>query len=144
MPAPTHQPADVGGSGVPTPRLPRLPEHEPFAHVCARETLAARDACVHQHQHVWTHLREQAVRPMHFRDRIAVDLQPDYRMAATLSQLHTAHLRIGTWPILVATTTKSERVGGRIGRVEDCAIDGHESIASKESDFSLLDGWAFS
>ena len=102
------------------------------------------DACVHEHQHIRTHLFQQAVRPMHLRDRIAVDREPDHRMAATLGQEHTVYLRIGAWPILVAPATKSQRVGGRIGRVEDCAIDGHESIASKESDFSLLDGWAIS
>jgi len=54
-------------------------------------------------------------------------------MGAALGQEHTAYLRIGAWSILIAAATKGRCVGGRIGRVEDRAIDGHESIATKES-----------
>src|SRR5947209_18799097 len=53
-------------------------------------------------------------------------------MTATLGQQHTAHLRIGPWPILIATATKGQRVGFGIGGVKDRAIDGHEPIATKE------------
>src|SRR5947209_19611684 len=53
-------------------------------------------------------------------------------MATTLGQEHTAHLRIGAWPVLIATAPKGCRVGWRIGGVKDAAIDGHESIATKE------------
>src|SRR5438876_7686771 len=70
---------------------------------------------------------------MHFRDRVAVDLEPNDRMGATLGQEHTAHLRIGAWSVLIAAATKGCCVGGRIGCVEDRAIDGHEPIATKES-----------
>src|SRR6266487_659122 len=90
------------------------------------------DACVHHHQHIWANLLQQAVSPMHFRDIIAAYREPHHRMAATLGQEHTAHLRIGTGSILIATPTKSERVGFRIGSVEHGAIDGHEPIATKE------------
>src|SRR5437868_5443995 len=101
MPAPSHRPVGVGDPGVPPLRLPRLPAHEPFVHVRARETLAARDACVDQHQHIRTHLLQEAVRSMHFRNLLAADRESHHPMAATLSQEHTAHLRIGAWPILI-------------------------------------------
>src|SRR5207253_10105836 len=69
---------------------------------------------------------------MHFGDLVAVDLESHYRMRATFGQKHTAHLRIGPWPILIAATPKRRPVGWRIGRVEERAINGHESIAPKE------------
>src|SRR5947199_8407319 len=53
-------------------------------------------------------------------------------MRTTLGQEHTAHLRIGAWPVLIAAATKGQRVGFRIGGVEQRAIDGHEPIAAKE------------
>ncbi len=53
-------------------------------------------------------------------------------MAATLGQQHTAHLRIGPGPILIAAATEGRRVGWRLRGVEDRAIDGHEPIAPKE------------
>src|SRR5713101_6505086 len=73
---------------------------------------AARDeTCVYQHQHVGSYLREQAVRPMHFRNIVTVHLQSNDCMAATLGQQHTLHLWIGTGSILVATAAKGCRVG---------------------------------
>src|SRR2546427_7811306 len=54
-------------------------------------------------------------------------------MRTTLGQEHTAHLRIGTWPILIAAATKGQRVGFRLGGVEHRAINGHEPIATTES-----------
>src|SRR6266851_6853461 len=54
-------------------------------------------------------------------------------MRTTLGQEHTAHLRIGAWPVLIAAATKGQRVGFRLGGVEHRAIDGHEPIATKES-----------
>jgi hypothetical protein len=53
-------------------------------------------------------------------------------MAATLGQQHTAHLRIGPGPLLIAAASKGRRVGWRIRGVKDRAINGHESIAAKE------------
>src|SRR5260370_4455793 len=53
-------------------------------------------------------------------------------MRTTLGQEHTAHLRIGTWPILIAAATKGQRVGFRLSSVEHRAINGHEPIATKE------------
>src|SRR5260370_35306602 len=53
-------------------------------------------------------------------------------MRTTLGQEHTAHLRIGAWPVLITAATKGQRVGFRIGGVEHRAIDGHEPIAPKE------------
>src|SRR5712692_4738236 len=54
-------------------------------------------------------------------------------MRTTLGQEHTAHLRIGAWPVLIAAASKGQRVGFRIGGVEHRAINGHEPIATKES-----------
>src|SRR5947209_448241 len=53
-------------------------------------------------------------------------------MTATLGQQHTAHLRIGPWPILIAAAPKGQRVRLRIWGIKDRAIDGHEPIATKE------------
>src|SRR5260370_22081302 len=53
-------------------------------------------------------------------------------MRTTLGQEHTAHLRIGTWPILVAAATKGQGAGFRLSSVEHRAINGHEPIASQE------------
>ncbi len=69
---------------------------------------------------------------MHFRDIIAVQLQSHHRMAATLGQQHACDLRIGAWPILIAAAAKGCRVGWRIGRVEQRAINGHQPVAAKE------------
>src|SRR6266852_2621705 len=69
---------------------------------------------------------------MHFRDSVAVNLQPHHCMRTTLGQEHTAHLRIGSWPIVIAAATKGQRVGFRLGRVEHRAINGHEPLATKE------------
>jgi hypothetical protein len=103
------------------------------------EKPARGDACVHEHQHLWADLLEQAVRPMDFRDIVAAHLQSNDRMAATLGQEHTAHLWIGSWPVLITAATKGRGVGFRVGGVKDGAINGHEPIATKEGDFSLLD-----
>src|SRR5438067_10725567 len=54
-------------------------------------------------------------------------------MTATLGQLHTTHLRIGPWSILIAAAPKGDPVGRRIRGVKERAIDGHEPITSKES-----------
>src|SRR5229473_3404256 len=59
---------------------------------------------------------------MHFRDIVAAHLQPHHRMAATLGQEHTAHLRIGPWPILIAAAPKGQHVGFRLGSVKDRAM----------------------
>src|SRR2546426_9014020 len=69
---------------------------------------------------------------MHFRDLVAVDREPDHRMAATLGQEHTAYLRIGAWPVLIAAAAKGRCVGFGIGGVEERAIDCHKPIATKE------------
>src|SRR6266852_4730673 len=69
---------------------------------------------------------------MHFRDLVAIHLQAHHRMAATLGQEYTAHLRIGPGSILVATAPKGRCVGLGIGGVEQRAIDSHEPIATKE------------
>src|SRR2546426_2771225 len=99
---------------------------------CVLEEPSGGDACVHQHQHVPTDLREQAVRSMHFRDLVAIDLQAHYHMRTTLGQQDTAYLRISPRPVLVAAATKGQCVGLRVGGVEERAIDGHEPIATKE------------
>src|SRR6266513_5702788 len=90
---------------------------------------ARNQACIHEYEHVWTDLREQAVGSMYFRDIIAVQLPSHHRMAATLGQQHTCDLRIGSWPILVAAAPKGGRVGFRSRGVEQGAINGHEPIA---------------
>src|SRR5438552_603776 len=69
---------------------------------------------------------------MHCRDLVAVDREPHHGMGPTLGPVHTAHLGIGSWSILIAAPTTGQRVGGGISGVEDRAIDGHESIATKE------------
>src|SRR5207237_10333906 len=46
---------------------------------------------------------------------------------------HTAHLRIGPGSILIAAAAKGRCVRLRVGGVEERAIDGHKSIATKES-----------
>ncbi len=69
---------------------------------------------------------------MHFPDIVAAHLQPHHPMTATLGQQDTAYLRIGPWPILIATATKGQRVSLRIRGVKDRAIDGHKPIATKE------------
>ena len=92
---------------------------------------ARNQACIHEYEHVWTDLREQAVGSMHFRDIIAVHPQSHHRMAATLGQQHTLHLGIGSWPILVTAAPKGGRVGSRIRDMEQGAIKGQEPIASK-------------
>ena len=53
-------------------------------------------------------------------------------MRTTLGQEDTAHLRIGSEPVLIAAAPKRRPIGGRIRRVEDRAIDSHEPIAPKE------------
>src|SRR2546430_11575502 len=94
---------------------------------------AARgDAGVYHHQHIWAYLLQQVVSPMHFRDIVAASLQSHHPMTATLGQEHTAHLRIGPWPILIATAPKGQRVGCCVRGIKDRAIDGHEPIATKE------------
>src|SRR5690242_3075164 len=73
---------------------------------------------------------------------VAVDLHTHHRMAATLGQQDRAHLRIGPGSILIAAAPKGLGVSFRIRGVKDGAIDAHEPIATKEGDFSLLEGWA--
>jgi hypothetical protein len=54
-------------------------------------------------------------------------------MAPALAQEHPPHLRIGSFAVLIARTTKGRIVGWGVWRVEDRPIDGHEPIATKES-----------
>ncbi len=78
------------------------PQHMRSALTCVLEEPCGGDAGVHQHQHIPTDLLEQAVRSMHFRDLVAIDLQAHYHMRATLGQQDTADLRISPRPVLVA------------------------------------------
>jgi hypothetical protein len=96
------------------------------------------DASIDEHEHVRPNLRKHLVGSMHFRDIIAIHREATQGMAATLTQEHAAHLRIGPFALVITAATKGLLVGLCVSGVEDRAVNGHKPRASKEGARHLL------